>query len=282
MQKTILITGCSSGIGLCAALRLQKKGYRVFATARKDTDVEKLRAQGLADSLALDINDSSSIQQGLNTVLNKTSGTLDALFNNAGFAIPGAVEDLSRDMMRAQFETNVFGAMELTNLVIPIMRKQGHGRIIQNTSILGVVAIPYRGAYNASKFALEGFTNTLRQELSDTPIHVSIIAPGPITSQFRANALQQYHQTLDHKNSVHAERYQKMAKIFAAPTTDAEKKITLPPDAVVDKLIHALESPHPKTRYYIGMTAHAFAWLRRILPDCGLDWIIHVLTSPGE
>lgn len=274
MQKSILITGCSSGIGLCAALTLQQRGYRVFATARKRADVEKLCAQGLVDSLVLDVNDSNSIQHGLTEALNKTGGTLDALFSNAGYAVPGAVEDLSRDMMRAQFETNVFGAMELTNLVIAVMRKQGYGRVIQNTSILGVVAIPYRGAYNASKFALEGFTNTLRQELSDTPIHISIIAPGPIESKFRQNALQQYQQTLDHKNSVHTERYQKMAKVFAAPTTDAEKKLTLPPNAVVDKLIHALESPHPKTRYYIGKSAVAFAWLRRLLPDCGLDWIV--------
>jgi short-subunit dehydrogenase len=273
MQKTILITGCSSGIGLCAAETLQKKGYRVFATARKESDVAKLREKGL-ESLVLNMDDSNSIRQAVTEVLAKTGGTLDALFNNAGYAIPGAIEDLSRDLLRQQFETNVFGPMELINLVLPAMRKQGHGRIIQNTSILGIIAIPYRGAYNASKFALEGFTNTLRQELRKTNIYVSIIAPGPISSQFRENARKNYETTLKEKDSLHKTHYQKMEDSLTN-TTPSEKKLTLTPQSVVDKLIHALESPHPKTRYYIGLPAHVFAFLRRLLPDNALDWIIN-------
>jgi short-subunit dehydrogenase len=277
MKKIILITGCSSGIGLCAAETLHQRGYRVFATARNQKDVEKLKNKGL-ESLILDVNDSNSIKHALNEILTKTDGKLDALFNNAGYAVPGAVEDLTRDMMRAQFETNVFGTMELTNLVIPIMRKQGHGRIIQNVSILGIIAMPYRGAYNASKFALEGLSNTLRQELHDTNIFVSIIEPGPIESQFRGNAYKSYQATLHEKESVHSEVYKKMQKyFFAAP--DGERSFTLPPDAVVKKLIHALESGKPKAHYYVGFPAHLFAFLRRILPDNALDWIIRKINK---
>lgn len=273
MQKTILITGCSSGIGLCAANTLKAKGYRVFATARKEIDVKKLRAKGL-ESLILDVSDSASIQCALSEILDKTGGTLDALFNNAGFCQPGAVEDLTRDMIRAQFETNVFGTMELTNLVIPIMRKQGHGRIINNTSILGIVTMPYRGAYNASKFALEGFTDTLRQELSDTNIRVSTIVPGPIVSKFRDNAHLHYQQTIHKNDSVHQAMYKKMeAFFFTAP--EGERRFTLPPEAVVKKLLLALEKPKPKAHYYIGAAAQLFVLLRRLLPDCALDWVIN-------
>src|SRR3990167_4519728 len=224
MDKSILITGCSTGIGLCAAKALHTKGYRVFATARKDSDVTKLQSLGL-ESLGLDVNSSDSMRSALNYVLDKTGGTLDALFNNAGFVQAGAVEDLTRDMMREQFETNVFGPMELTNLVIPIMRKQGYGRIIQNTSILGIVAMPLRGAYNASKFALEGFTHTLRQELRGTGIFVSIIAPGPIYSALRQNALLHYEEHLAKRNTIHRELYDKMKKTFSA-LSDRDKRFT--------------------------------------------------------
>ncbi len=277
MQKSILITGCSSGIGLCAAKTLHQRGYRVFASARKPADVEKLAALGL-ESLQLNVDDSHSIQQGLQFVLDKTGGTLDALFSNAGYAVPGAVEDLTRDMMRTQFETNVFGPMELINLVLPVMRKQGHGRIIQNTSILGVITMPNRGNYNASKFALEAFTSTLRQELRCTNINVSIIAPGPIETQFRATAYKGYQEKLLKKDSVHQATYKKMAEHFTSPSK-TEKSLTLTPDAVVKKLIHALESQSPRARYYVSFPAHLFAFLRRILPDRGLDWIINKLLD---
>jgi NAD(P)-dependent dehydrogenase (short-subunit alcohol dehydrogenase family) len=272
MSKSILITGCSTGIGLCAATTLQKKGYRVFATARKPSDVKKLRALGL-ESIVLDVDSSDSIKQGLQAVLEKTGGTLDALFSNAGYAIPGAIEDLTRNMMRMQFESNVFGPMELINLVLPIMRKQGHGRIIQNTSILGVITMPYRGNYNASKFALDAFTSTLRQELRRTDIRVSIIAPGPIATRFRDNAHKNYKETISETESAYQANYKKMEEHFTAPS-QTEKTVTLPPDAVVKKLLHALESSSPRARYYVGMPAHVFAFLRRILPDSGLDWVI--------
>jgi NAD(P)-dependent dehydrogenase (short-subunit alcohol dehydrogenase family) len=279
MQKSILITGCSTGIGWCAAGTLHKRGYQVFATARKAEDLARLSALGVT-SIPLEMSDSASIQQAVTTVLAKTGGTLDALFNNVGYAIPGAVEDLSRDMMRTQFEANVFGLMELTNLIVPVMRKQGHGRIVHNTSILGVITMPYRGNYNASKFALEAYTSTLRQELRDTNIKVCIIAPGPIATEFRSTASKTFESHLQDKASVHQSNYQKMKAHFSQSSA-SETKLTLPPDAVVAKLIDALESNHPRARYYVGLPAHLFAWLRRLLPDKGLDWVIAKIMS-GE
>lgn len=278
MQKSILITGCSSGIGLCAAETLHEKGYRVFASARKLSDVEMLAKKGI-ESIQLDLNDSASIREALNYVLNKTGGTLDALFSNAGFIQPGAVEDMTRDMMREQFEVNVFGTMELTNLVIPIMRKQGYGRIIQNTSILGIIAMPFRGCYSASKFAMEGFTNTLRQEMRGTNIRISIIAPGPIHSKLRKNAIMHYEKNFTQKNTVHSVIYTKMEKYFKL--TANKKRFTLGPDAVVKKLLHALESKHPKAHYYVCFSAQLFAFLRRVLPDTLLDALMLKIIS-GE
>ena len=167
--KTILITGCSTGIGYCVAHGLQQRGYRVFATARREESVKALQDEGL-ESLQLDLDDSDSIKKAVIEILHRTGGELYALFNNGAYAIPGAVEDLSRDAMRAQFETNFFGWLELTNLILPVMRKQGFGRIIQNSSVLGFVALPFRGAYNATKYAVEGLSDTLRLELKNTDI----------------------------------------------------------------------------------------------------------------
>lgn len=277
--KTILITGCSSGIGLCAATTLQQKGYRVFATARRKNDVEALTAEGL-EAFILDVSKSESIQQALNEILTRTNGTLDALFNNAGFVQAGAVEDLTREMIREQFETNVFGAMELTNSVIPIMRKQGHGRIIQNTSILGIVTMPYRGAYCASKFALQAFSETLRQELRNTNIFVSMIAPGPIRSKLRTKAFNQYQSTIAKKDSVHQNLYHAMEKYFFNPDEN-ERRFTSDPEAVVNKLLCALTSKKPKAHYYIGFPAYLFAFLRRILSDNGLAWVMNKVIE-GE
>ena len=191
LSKTILITGCSSGIGYCTATELKKRGHNVIATARKADDVTRLTQEGFT-ALQLDLADSQSIQQAVNRVIELTDGHCDALFNNGAFGQPGAVEDLTRDVLRYQFETNLFGTHELTNLLIPLMRKQGHGRIIYNSSILGLVAMRYRGAYNASKFALEGLADTLRLELYGTNIHISLIEPGPILSNFRENSYALY------------------------------------------------------------------------------------------
>lgn len=272
-HKTILITGCSSGIGYHTAVALKQRGYQVFAGARKAEDVARLAAEGL-HSVRLDVNDADSIRQALATVLAQTGGTLDALFNNAGFLQAGAIEDLTRDQDRAQFETNVFGAMEVIRHVLPVMRQQGHGRIIQNSSILGIVTLPYCGAYNASKFALEGFSHTLRQELRGTNIHVSIINPGPVTSKLRHHALSHYQQAkAQFVSSPHAEAYHHLEQSYFNPSPK-DVRMSKHPDAVVKVLIHALESKRPHIHYYVGWTASVMAKLKRLLPDAALDWVL--------
>ncbi len=269
--RTILITGCSSGIGQCVARGLAARGYRVFASARRQEDVEHLRAEGFT-SLQLDLEDSGSIVAAVGEVLSRTEGQLYALFNNGAYGQPGAVEDLSREVLRQQFETNLFGWHELTNRVLPVMRRQGYGRIIQNSSVLGFVALPFRGAYTASKYALEGLTDTLRLELRGTGIHVSLIEPGPIESRFRPNAYAAYKRHIDPQTSVHRARYLNMEERLLK--TGPAVPFTLPPEAVLRKVIHALESRRPRVRYYVTFPTWLFAVLKRVLTQNMLDRVL--------
>jgi NAD(P)-dependent dehydrogenase (short-subunit alcohol dehydrogenase family) len=271
VSKTILITGCSSGIGYCAAISLKKRGHNVIATARKSKDVLRLTQEGFT-TLHLDLADSDSIQNAVKQAIELTDGKIDALFNNGAFGQVGAVEDLSRDALRCQFETNLFGTHELTNLLLKLMRKQGHGRIIYNSSVLGLVAMPYRGAYNASKFALEGLADTLRQELFDIPIYISLIEPGPIQSDFRKNSYLLYQQNIDYKNSTHKAAYDKMAARLQIEGNAVA--FTLPAEAVIAKVIHALEANRPKTRYFVTIPTYLFAILKYVLPTSWLDALI--------
>lgn len=269
--KTILITGCSSGIGYVTAQTLKNRGHEVIATARDLAAVKRLEEDGFI-AYQLDLADSQSIHTAIRHILEKTGGKLDALFNNAAFGQPGAVEDLSREVLRFQFETNLFGTHELTNLLIPVMREQGHGRIIYNSSILGLVAMTYRGAYNASKFALEGLADTLRLELHGTNIHISLIEPGPILSDFRKNAFMLYQKNINPIQSYHQEKY--LAIELRLQKEGAAAPFTLPGDAVAKKVIHALESDRPKIRYYVTFPTYLFAFLKRILPMSWLDWVL--------
>ena len=278
-QKTILITGCSSGIGLCVAKGLKQRGYRVFASARKPHDVEMLINSGFEDALQLDLDDSNSIQNAVDTVLEKTGGELYALFNNGAYGQAGAVEDLTRETLRANFETNVFGTHELTKLIIPVMRKQGYGRIIKNSSVLGFISLPYRGAYNATKHALEGLTDTMRLELNNTNIKVSLIQPGPITSKCRKNAFAAYQRNIDKKNSAHSVIYDAMERRLTKQGPAAP--FTLPPEAVLEKVIHALESNKPKIRYYVTFPTYLFGTLKRILSFTMMDKVL-LRVSRGE
>jgi NAD(P)-dependent dehydrogenase (short-subunit alcohol dehydrogenase family) len=278
-QRTILITGCSTGIGLCVAQGLSARGWRVFATARRNADVQQLQALGL-ESLPLDLADSASIRQTVQEVLQRSGGRLDALFNNGAYGQPGAVEDLSREVLREQFETNLFGTLELTNLIIPVMRAQRHGRIVMNSSVLGFAAMPFRGAYNASKFALEGLTDTLRLELTGSGIFVSLIEPGPIESRFRANAFAAYQRNIDAEHSVHREKY--LAMVRRLEKTGPAAPFTLPPEAVLEKVIHAVESRRPKARYPVTVPTHAFAFLKRILPYWAMDWVMLKASGDGK
>jgi len=269
--KTILITGCSSGIGYDAAVALKKRGHQVIASARNPADVSRLTEQGFT-CLQLDLADSDSIQQAVAQMLTLTGGRCDALFNNGAFGQPGAVEDLSRDVLRYQFETNLFGTHELTNLLIPVMREQGQGRIIYNSSVLGLVAMRYRGAYNASKFALEGLADTLRLELHGTGIHISLIEPGPILTNFRQNSFALYKKNIDAEHSVHKASYQAMEERLQKEGEAV--MFTLPAEAVTKKVIHALEANCPKIRYYVTFPTYLFATLKRILPISWLDSLL--------
>lgn len=270
-MKSILITGCSSGIGLAVAEGLRERGYRVFASARKGDDVQRLRAAGF-ESLRLDLADPASIQAAVDEVLAKTGGALYGLFNNGAYGQPGAVEDLSRDVLRQQFETNVFGTHELTCKLIPAMRINGHGRIIQNSSILGLVALPYRGAYVASKFALEGLTDTLRLELKGSGIHVSLIEPGPIESRFRANAMAAWKANVDPHNSAHRGTYAAMEARLSK--VGAVAPGTLPADALIAPVLHALESDSPKARYRVTWPTYLLSYLKRLLPGSTMDRVL--------
>lgn len=270
--KSVLITGCSSGIGLCVADGLKKRGYRVIATARALDDVDTLIKQG-HEALQLDLDDSESINKAVTEVLDRTNNQLYALFNNGAYGQPGAVEDLSRDTLRRQFETNVFGWQELTNLVLPVMRRQGYGRILQNSSVLGFVALKYRGAYNASKFAIEGLTDTLRLEFRGTDIHFSLIEPGPIESRFRANALKAFRENINATASTHKNTYRGLVKKLE--TEGPVVPFTLKADAVLDKVIHALEARRPKPRYYVTFPTYLFGYLKRCLPIRVMDSILN-------
>ena len=275
----ILITGCSSGIGHTVAHGLKARGWRVFASARANADVSRLREEGL-ESLRLDLDDPASIRAAFDEVMARTGGRLDALFNNGGFGQVGAVEDLSRAALREQFETNLFGWIELTNLAIPVMRRQGHGRIVMNSSVLGYAAFAYRGAYNAVKFALEGMTDTLRHELHGTGIHVCLIEPGPITSRFRENCLPHFERHIDWRNSVHRGQYEAQMARLNKPGPAAP--FTLPAEAVLVKAIHALENPRPRPRYPVTVPAVAFWWLKRLLPVRAMDWLLLRASGGGR
>lgn len=272
-QRSILITGCSSGIGYDAAHGLKARGWRVFAACRQEADCARLRAEGF-DSPRLDYSDAASIDAALAEVLAATGGTLDALFNNGAYAMPGAAEDLPAEALREIFEVNVFGWHDLTRRVIPVMRAQGHGRIINNGSVLGIVVAPWRSAYNATKFATEGLTSTLRIEMRDTPIHVVLFNTGPITSKIRQNSIPHFERWIDWKSSPRAAQYkdsllQRLYEDRGKPDT-----FEMPPSAVTAKLIHALESPRPRPRYFVTRATWLMEAARRLLPTRVLDWMV--------
>lgn len=270
-ERTILITGCSSGLGYDAAHGLRARGWRVFASCRKAEDCARLMSEGFESPL-IDYADSNTIYNGLAEILEKTGGTLDAVYNNGAFACPGAVEDLPRGALRDIFETNLFGVHELTQAVIPVMRQQGHGRIINCSSVLGLVGMKWRGAYVSTKFALEGLTDVLRIEMARTPLHIILLEPGPITSKIRENSIPHFERWIDIKNSARADQYEKLrGRLYEDTGPD---RFELPASATTKKLIHALESKRPKPRYYVTTPTYLMGTLRRILPTRALDWVI--------
>lgn len=254
MQKTVLITGCSSGIGLIAAQDLRARGYRVLAACRRANDVERMNALGL-EGIALDLDDPASVEAAAAQVIALTHNRLYGLFNNAGYGVYGPLNTLSRQQLEQQFASNLFGTHQLTQLLLPAMLPHGEGRIIQTSSVMGLVATPGRGAYAASKYALEAWSDTLRMELHGSGLHVSLIEPGPLSTRFTDNVAQ-----------LQADD----------PVTNPglARRFTLPPEAVLPKLRHALESPRPKLRYPVTLVAHALSLLRRLLPGRVLDQLL--------
>ena len=268
--RPVLITGCASGIGYASAHLLRARGWQVVASCRKQADVDRLRVEGLF-SVRLDYEDPASIESGIREALEITGGRLDALFNNGAYAIPGQVEDLPTDALRQIFEANLFGWHELTSRAIPVMRRQGHGRIVQNSSVLGLIALKYRGAYNATKFALEGLSDTLRIELAGTGIEVATIEPGPIATRFRQNAKPHFERWIDWENSPNRAFYKrKMIPRLNAGEGDTQP-FELPAEAVARKLVHALEARKPKPRYYVTTPTYALGVIKRLLPTRLLD-----------
>ena len=277
-QKSILITGCSTGIGHCLALGLKARGYRVFATVRRQTDVATLEAAGL-ESYVLDLDSSESIRAGVTETLRRADGKLSALINNGGYGQPGAVEDLPRDALRAQFETIVFGWQELTNLLLPVFRAQRGGRIVQISSVLGYSSMPYRGAYIAAKHAVEALADTMRLELHSTGIEVILIEPGPITSRFRANAQRAFERFIEVERSAHRDYY---LRVRARLGGSKPLPFTLPPEAVLEKVVHALEARRPRARYPVTLPSHLFAWLKRFLSTRMLDRVMRAVSGGGS
>jgi len=268
--RSILITGCSSGIGAAAAHILRGRNWRVFPAARRQEDVDRLTDLGF-EAVRLDYEDAGSIRAAAEMVLFRTDGKLDAVFNNGAYAVPGALEDIPTDAMRALFEANFIGWHDLTTRLIPRMRANGTGRIVQCSSVLGFVALKYRGAYTASKFALEAYSDTLRQELKGTGIHVSLIEPGPIETRFTENALANFDRWIGSEglqSSVHRETYEKRRVRMEAGEPGPFK---LPPEAVVKKLVHALEARRPKARYHVTVPTTVMAVAKRLLPTGLLD-----------
>ncbi len=268
-RRSILITGCSSGIGRDAALTMAARGWRVFAACRREADCAALRAEGL-ESFRLDYEDAASIAQAADEALGRGEGRLDALFNNGAYAIPGFIEDLPTDALRAIFEANFFGWHDLTRRVLPAMRAQGGGRIVQCSSVLGMAAIRWRGAYVATKFALEGYSDTLRLELRGLPIRVSLIEPGPIATRFNANALAQFERWIDAGASARSDELGEIAARYRRGD-GARNPFELPPSAVTRKLIHAVESARPKRRYYVTTPTYVVAGMLRLAPRAALD-----------
>jgi NAD(P)-dependent dehydrogenase (short-subunit alcohol dehydrogenase family) len=272
MKKSILITGCSSGIGYDAAHGMRDAGWRVFASCRKQADCDRMIGEGFESPL-LDYNDTATLKSGLAEVLAATGGTLNALFNNGGFGTPGAAEDLPREALRANFETNVFGVHDLTTRVIPVMRAQGHGRIVQHSSVLGLVAIRWRPAYNATKFALEGLTDTLRIEMADTNIKIVTMNTGPVTSKIREKSIPHFEKWIDWENSPRRDQYERglRKRLYEDTGPDA---FELPASAVTAKLLKACTHPNPKPRYYVTTPTYLMGFLRRILTSRGLDRVL--------
>ncbi|MFD1343723.1 SDR family NAD(P)-dependent oxidoreductase [Litorisediminicola beolgyonensis] len=270
-RKSLLITGCSSGIGYDAAKLMQARGWRVFAACRRDEDCARLREEGFESPL-IDYERPETFEAALAEVLDATGGTLDAVFHNGAYAIPGPLEDVPAEAMRAIFAANFLGWHDLNNRILPVMRRQGHGRVVLNSSVLGFVGTKWRGAYVATKFALEGWADVLRLEMAPENIQVVLIEPGPIESDFRKNAVKAFERWIDWEASPRAEDYR--ARLLDRLYKGSSGRMTLPARAVSEVLFTALDSPSPRARYRVTTPTHAMAVAKRLLPPGVMDWLL--------
>ena len=281
-DRSVLVTGCSSGIGLATAEMLRSRGWKVFPTARKTADLAALRQAGF-EAVELDVASSESIAAAVASIMEKNGGKLGAVVNNAGFGMPGAIQDLTRDAMRHQFEVNLFGLQELTNRLIPVFREQGGGRIVNISSVVGRLSLPFMGVYSASKFALEAVSDAQRIELSPDAISVSIVEPGPIRTRFSTHCAEEGEQALDTEHSRFGSAYR---KYFDTRRNGgmAEDRFRLPPEAVAKKIVHALESPRPRIRYCVTIPAYLGSWTARFVPAGLIDRLMirHVRKRFGR
>lgn len=271
-MKNILITGCSTGIGLETALVLKHNGFKVYASAREDKDVIKLKNLGF-NAFKIDVRNKEQIASALSTIL-ENDKRLDAVFNNAGFGQPGAVEDLSTEVLKEQFETNIFGLHEVTIQVMKIFRKQGYGKIIQHSSVLGIISLKFRGAYNASKYAIEGLTDTLRQEVIGSNISVSVINTGPVTSSFRENSLKNFNANINIENSYFSKLYKKELKKRLESTKD-NTPFNLPASSVANVVFKIMNTKKPKPRYYVTKATYILGFCKRIFSTSIMDKILN-------
>lgn len=253
MQKSVLVTGCSSGIGLESALELKRQGFQILAACRKPDDVARMEGMGFTGIL-LDLDNPQSVDKAADSVIALTHNRLFGLFNNAGYGVYGPLSSISRAQMAQQFSTNFFGIHQLTMRLLPAMTPHGEGRIVMTSSVMGLISTPGRGAYAASKYALEAWSDALRMELRDSGVKVSLIEPGPIRTRFTENV----NQTSD--------------KAVENPGIAA--RFTLGPDAVAAKVCHAFTSAKPKRRYPITLVTHVVGWLKRLLPGWLMDKIL--------
>lgn len=267
-MTNIIITGCSTGIGLETAHYLKSRGIKVYPTARQSKDVTMLKEQGFEDAMLLDVTNYEQIRAVINAVL-ANDNTIDVWFNNAGFGQAGMLEDIRTEILKEQFETNVFGLHEATRQLIPIMRKQGYGKIIQHSSVLGIISLAGRGAYNASKYAIEGLSDTLRLDLEGENIHISLLNTGPVSSEFRNNAMQKLQANVDIENSYHKATYLQNIE-------GRHKKVPFNLEAIsVAKVVHRIiQAKNPKPRYYITKATYILGYLKRILSSKLLDRIL--------
>lgn len=271
-MKNILITGCSSGIGLQTAKTLHENGLKVYATARKEEDVQMLKKLGLKAYL-LDVTKKEQISEVIKLIMDE-DGKIDAVFNNAGFGQPGAVEDVTVDVLKEQFETNVFGLHEVTCQVLPIMREQGYGKIIQHSSVLGIISLKFRGAYNASKYAIEGLADTLRQELMGSNIYVSSINTGPVTSKFRQNALKQFQKNIDIEHSFFTKTYKEELN-ERLQSCENNAPFNLPATSVANVVLKIMNTSRPKPRYYVTKATYILGFAKRVLSTSLLDRLLN-------